>query len=91
MTDAILRVPNYAHKLSGRFEKLRINYQPAFDELSLSPEGEKRVMNVGRRRLRKLTAAFSEAEVGRCDFGIDTSDDRNADRWMFWWMPREAR
>jgi hypothetical protein len=91
VTDAILSVPNYAHKLSGRFENLRINYQPAFDELNLSPEGEKLVMNVGPRRLRKLTAAFSEVEVGLGDFGIDTSDDRKADPWMFWWMPREAR
>lgn len=88
VTDAILRVPNYGVKAMGKFEKLRIEYLPGFDNLYLSPEEPALIMTVGDRRLRSLTAAFAEVEVGLGDFGIGTSDKKNADTWMFWWMPR---
>lgn len=88
VTEAILSVPNYQFKTQGHFEKLRVEYRPDYPDLSLAPDGELLVMTVGAKRLRKLTAAFAEVEVGLGDFGIPTSDDRKAAPWMFWWMPR---
>ncbi len=88
VTEAILSVPNYGHRMKGRFEKLRIEYVPGFDELRMTPGGAALTMTVGDRRLRKLSAAFAEVEVGIGDFGIATSDEKRAETWMFWWMPR---
>jgi hypothetical protein len=89
VTDAILSVPNYRQKIAGHFEKVRIEYVPEFEDLSLTPEAKSLIMKVGSQRLRKLTAAFAEVEVGLGDFGIGTSNDRKGDPWMFWWMPRQ--
>jgi hypothetical protein len=87
VTDAILSVPNYGHKVTRRFEKLRIEYMPGFDELRLAPYGAALTMTLGNRRLRKLSAAFAEVEVGLGDFSISTSNEKRAETWMFWWMP----
>jgi hypothetical protein len=87
VTDAILSVPNYGHRVSGHFSKLRINYLPQQEDLQLSAGDDRLMMLIGDRRLRKVSAAFAEVESGGGDFGIDTSDDRRADTWMFWWMP----
>jgi hypothetical protein len=87
VTEAILGVPSYGRKNAGNFGKLRIEYLPGCEELQLSAEEDRLGMTVGCRRLRKLSAAFADIETGGGDFGIDTSDDRKADSWMFWWMP----
>jgi hypothetical protein len=87
VTDAILSVPNYGHKAEGHFEKLRIEYVPGFDALRMASDGPSLIMTIGGQRVRKLSAAFAEVEVGTGDFGIATSDDRRAESWMFWWMP----
>ena len=90
VTEAILSVPNSGRKTAGRFEKLRIVYLPEFEELRLAPEDGMLVLTAGSRRLRKLSAALGWVEAGDGDFGIATSDDRKADPWMFWWMPKEG-
>jgi len=87
VTDAVLSVPNYAQKNAGQFEKLRIEYRPDFENLRITPEGAALMMTIGDQRMRKLAAAFADVEIGGGDFGIETSSDRNADPWMFWWMP----
>jgi hypothetical protein len=87
VTDAILNVPNSGYKQAGRFEKLRVEYLPAFEDLRVVPNGEALIMTVGKPRSRYLTAAFAEVEMGVGDFGIATSDNRKADGWMFWPMP----
>ena len=87
MTDAILSVPNYGYKTKGKFEKLPIEFNPDAPDLTLEPDGQKLTMNVGDARLRLLTAALADVEIGRGDFGIRTSDNRKSDPWMFWWMP----
>ena len=86
VTDAILRVPNYGHKVVGHFDKLRIEYRPECEELLMVPAGERLTMTVGDKRLRVLSAAFATMETGGSDFGIATSDDRKAESWMFWRM-----
>lgn len=70
VTQAILSVPNYQFKTDGRFDKLRIEYRPDFADLSLATDESRLVMTVGKERLRKLTAAFAEVEVGLGDFDI---------------------
>jgi len=87
VTDAILSVPNYGQKAKGRFEKLRIEYVPGFGDLRMAPDGARLTMTIGDRRLRKLSSAFAEVEVGLGDFGIATTDEKRAETWMFWWMP----
>ena len=87
VTPAMLRVPNYGDKAAGVFTKLRIEYDPTFQGLRIVPNGEALIMTIGDRRLRDVTAAFAEVEVGRGDFGIGTSDNRKTGTWMFWWMP----
>lgn len=87
VTEAILSVPNYQFKTHGRFEKVRIEYRPDFPDLFLAPDDDLLVMTVSAERLKRLTAAFAEVEVGLGDFGIQTSHDRKAASWMFWWMP----
>ncbi len=86
VTGDILSVPNYGHKIAGKFEKLRIAFDPGADDLQLSPVGETLEMTVGNARLRFLTAAFADVEIGIGDFGIMPSTNRKADPWMFWWM-----
>lgn len=88
VTEAILSVPNYGDKAVGAFTKLRIEYEPAFQDLRIQPNGEALIMTIGERRLRQVTAAFAEVEVGLGDFGIATSDSSKSAHWMFWWMPR---
>jgi hypothetical protein len=87
VTDAILSVPGYGHQAEGRFEKMRIDYVPGFDELRIAPDGAVLTMTIGDRRLRKFSAAFGRVEMGGGDFGIATSDEKRAEHWMFWWMP----
>jgi hypothetical protein len=88
VTEAILSVPNYGHKTAGSFSRLRVAYMPEQDDLQLSEEdGGLLIMTVGHSRLRRLSAAFADVEVGGGDFGIGTSDDRKAETWMFWSMP----
>jgi hypothetical protein len=87
VTEEILSVPNYGRNSAGRYVRLRIAYRPECEALQLSAEDDLLVMTVGGRRLRKLSAAFAEVETGGGDFGIHTSDDREAASWMFWWMP----
>ena len=87
VTDAILSVPNCGYKKAGDFEKLRIEYLPNFEDLRIVPNANALVMTIGKPRLRSVTAAFAEVEVGLGDFGIATSKDRKANPWMFWWMP----
>ena len=81
----VLRTALSLSLITGR--PFRIEYRHEFKALALSAEGELLTMNIGDRRLRKLSAAFAEVEAGRGDFGIAASDDRKADAWMFWWMP----
>ena len=88
VTDAILSGPNYRQKKADQFEKLRIDYLPSFEDLRISPDGDVLIMTIGDPRLRKLAAAFARVEVGGGDFDIETSNDRKADPWMFWWMPK---
>ncbi|EKU74051.1 MULTISPECIES: hypothetical protein [Sphingobium] len=87
VTEAILSVPNYKFRTEGRFEKLRLEYRPDFPDLLLEPADGALVMTVGMHRLRALTAAFAEVEIGLGDFGIPTSRSHKALAWMFWWMP----
>ena len=88
VTDEILRVPNYNHATAGSFEKLRVCYAPDFENLEISPEKGDLVMTVGNRRIGKLSSAFNQVEIGNGDFCIVASDIRNADPWMFWWIPK---
>ena len=90
VTGAILSVPNYAHKIAGGFEKMRIEYVPDFDELRMTPSGVALTMTIGDRRVGELSAAFADVEAGIGDFGIATSDAKRAETWMFWWLPRIA-
>lgn len=87
VTAEILSVPNCGYKCEGAFRRLRVAYRPECEELRLETDGDLLVMTVGGRRLRKFSAAFAEVERGGGDFGIEPSDDRKADTWMFWWMP----
>lgn len=87
VTEAILSVPNARYRPAGRFTRLRIEYRPDFDALDLSPDGELLTMAIGGGRVRKLSAAFADVEIGGGDFGIAPSDDKRADPWMFWWAP----
>jgi hypothetical protein len=87
VTEAILSVPNYQFRTEGRFEKLRLEYSPDFPDLLLEPADGALVMTVGMHRLRALTAAFAEVEIGLGDFGIPTSSSHKVPAWTFWWMP----
>ncbi|MBB6124911.1 hypothetical protein [Sphingobium subterraneum] len=89
ITDDVLRVPNYDQKSFGQFSRVRIEYQPDAQDLSLHPENDRLVLTVGNRRLQKLASAFTDVEIDGGDFGIRTSDNRRAEHWMFWWPPRE--
>lgn len=86
VSEDVLSVPNCGHKIDGHFEKLCINYDPAFAALDMRPNGAMLVITIGDRRLRRLAAAFARVEVGEGDFGINTSDEKRAPGWMFWWM-----
>lgn len=87
VTEDILAVPNFGRKTEGRYDTLRIDYQPDATALSLNPDGERLIMVAGNSLLPKLAAAFAKVEVGGGDFGIATSNNRRADHWMFWWAP----
>lgn len=91
VTDAVLSVPNFGSKCDGRFEKLRIEYEPEGEDLALVSNRESLTMTVGEKRLRFLSSAFADVEVGQGDFGIRPSNDRKIDPWMFWWMPWSIR
>ena len=46
VTDAILSVTNYGQKAKGRFDKLRIEYVPGFDELRIASDGATLTMTI---------------------------------------------
>ena len=91
VTDAVLRVPNYGTKSQGHFSKLRIEFHPDHDDLTLHPDEVRLMLTIGNRRLRKLATAFAAVEIGDGDFGINTSDNKRADPWMFWWPPKSTK
>lgn len=91
VTNEILKVPSFGRKAKGRFDKLRVEFDPDAQVLALEPNGSKLTMTVGNKRLRCLTAALADVETGQGDFGIATNDERKSDPWMFWWMPRSYR
>ena len=87
VTDSILSVPNLGRRVAESFSVLRIDYDPAFQDLEIKRHGKILIMTVGAKRLRKVSAAFAQVEVGGGDFEIATSDRGKAEPWMFWWMP----
>ena len=89
VTQPILAVPNYGHDIKGCFEKLRIEFLPEFPDLRMETDANSLTMTVGESRVRDLAAAFAEVEIGRGDFAIQTSDGRQKEQWMFWWMLTE--
>jgi hypothetical protein len=89
VTEAILGVPNSGSKCGPILSKLRIEFRPDQDALSLQEDGDMHCMVVGHKRLPTLYSAFTSVEIGEGDFGIEASDDRKALPWMFWWMPKK--
>ena len=87
VTDAVLAMPNYGKKCAEQFPKLKIEFQPYHTDLTLVPNEGTLVLTIGDQRLRRLSSAFADVEVGNGDFEIRTSDSKRADRWMFWWPP----
>ena len=88
VTPAIWGVPNFGPPRHDRFEKLRLEYSPEEDALALDEIDGRLTLRLGEKRSAALSAAFAEVSVGLGDFGIATSEDKHADSWMFWWMPR---
>jgi hypothetical protein len=86
VTDSVLAVPNAGYRPAGRFDRLRLDYRPELDALSLTPDGDMLIRALGGRGARKLAAAFASVEIGDGDFGIAPSDEKRAAAWMFWWM-----
>ncbi|EIZ81175.1 hypothetical protein WSK_0120 [Novosphingobium sp. Rr 2-17] len=81
-------VPNFGPPQADRFEKVRIAYLPAASDLSLVDNDGSLDLTIGGTRAGDLKAAFVDVGIGDGDFGIGTSERKNAETWMFWWMPR---
>lgn len=90
LTSAISTVPNFGEPKADCFASIRIAFRPEAYELTMEEEDDRLILTFGNRRIRALRAAFAEVEVGIGDFGIETSGDRKAKGWWFWWMPRSA-
>lgn len=88
VTPAIWTVPNFGPPRRDQFGKLRLEYSPERDALSLDVIDGRLTLRLGERRSAALSTAFAEVSVGLGDFGLAPSDDKHADSWMFWWMPR---
>jgi hypothetical protein len=86
VTNRVLDIPNAGFRVAGQFAKLRIEYRPGADALQLEPNDGALILTVGPGRLRKLTAALNEIEIGLGDLGIETGEPK-ADPWLFWWTP----
>ena len=86
--DIFWGVPNFGPPKADRFEKLRIDYLPAASDLQLLENDGRLDLTLGAARADNLKAAFVDVGIGDGDFGIGTSDRKNAETWMFWWMPR---
>lgn len=84
----IWHVPNFGPPKADRFERLRIDYLPTASDLSLADNDGRLDLTFGAARANILKAAFVDVSIGGGDFEIATSDKKDADRWMFWWMPR---
>ncbi|MFC3582191.1 hypothetical protein [Sphingomonas hylomeconis] len=81
-------VPNFGPPKADRFEKLRINYLPAASDLTLLENEGRLDLTMGMELSNSLKGAFVDVGIGDGDFGIGTSDKKNAETWSFWWMPR---
>jgi len=88
VSEDIWAVPNFGPPKADRFEKLRINYSPAASDLNLLENEGGLDLTTGMALANSLKAAFVDVGIGDGDFGIATSDKKNAERWSFWWMPR---
>jgi hypothetical protein len=89
VTEDIWRVPNFGPPKHEHFARLRLEFVPDADDLSLEVDGDRLILTAGNKRIRKLGSAFADVEIGDGDFGLATSASRKAEHWMFWWMPRE--
>jgi hypothetical protein len=87
ITNDVLSVPNYSHKIDKQFAKLRVEYVPSFENLEIKPNENALILKVGTRRVHDLSSAFAKIETGDGDFGIRTSDAKRSEIWMFWWAP----
>lgn len=88
--EAIWRVPNFGPPARDRFERLRLEYEPGYEMLTMVADGDRLTLQLGHDRADALIAAFEDVAIGLGDFGIGTSNDRRADAWVFWWMSPSA-
>lgn len=88
VTQAVHEVPGFLGPIDRHHPRLRVEYRPDATELRLEVEGDRLTMAAGGPAFSKLGAAFASVEIGGGDLGMRPSDDRKADPWWFWWMPR---
>jgi hypothetical protein len=90
VTPAIGSVPNYGEPKTDRFASMRIVFEPDADGLTMEEDGDRLILTFGNKRVPALRASFADVEVGIGDFGLATSNNRNAKGWWFWSMPWSA-
>lgn len=90
VSEPLLQGIGYDRKCSHQYDKLKLQFLPLADDLSLHPVGDKLELTVGNRQLPKLAAAFSDVEAGGGDFGIAASGDKRSETWVFWWPPQSS-
>jgi hypothetical protein len=84
VTETVLRGPGVSLRVAEHCAKLRVEYRPDCVELQLMPVEDVLFLTVGGSRLRKLSAALAQVEIGGMDFSIAPSHDKHVEGWWFW-------
>ncbi len=86
VTEEIWNVPDFGIPKKDKFATMRVQFSPEVNDLSMSIDQDRLVLTLGNAQLKSFTTALAQVENGDGDFGIGTSEKRNAESWMFWWM-----
>lgn len=87
-TERICAVPGYGELKHEDFQALRLQFDPADDDLNMSQEGGGKLrLSFGAARAEELNNALSEIGRGGGDFDLSPNQQGTSLPILFWWMP----
>lgn len=89
--EAVWSVPNFGAPLREALGSLTLNWDPAFDDLTLLETQDRLSLRVGDGRVDALLAGLKDIRRGEGDYALAPTDEHAAPPIWFWWMPWSGR
>lgn len=87
----IAAVPSFGDMAHGAPGKMRLKYEPADQNLGVSLEDDRLLVQFGKSRLADLRSAFVEVGIGGGDFALWPDQAKGGLPLWFWWLPQSGK